>query len=239
MSRSPNITMPAFAARVFARMRCRNCALQLFEGDLIFVGAGRGEDEVAHFSYHVRCPHCETITIVIDTTHTFTTERWWEEIGRWHKQTPPTIGCGNPTAIATAVLGPRPLRRLSISGGYRGDVGPVMLIFRCAAAPFAGVMRLERQNRAILYSHAVTDCIGEMQLPWFGRLPIGSFEFERKTWFKMSPAEIQEIVRDRVFTVIPKPLPTVTTPDKNCRQSESTHLTKSRKTSRRTSRDTG
>jgi phage FluMu protein Com len=195
--------LPRFARDYFRdNARCR-CCTKLFDADVTFVGAGRDEDSSICFSYEAKCSQCKRVNTFIDKTRKFSETNWWEELAVWHEHALEQMGPfdRHPThqKAVRLVLGPPPLQPLFVYSGFRGDVGPVYLSFS------GGVCRLERGVKIRRFE--IGDYANHMKPHGWNRLrrtPEGAqFVYEGVMWTRLTRNEMSEIVRDRVFEVLP------------------------------------
>jgi hypothetical protein len=250
MSYEKPIPLPRFALPMFyTKNPCRFCKTIIREHDLHFAGVGRGKDGNLCFAFEYRCPTCGQFLTVVDTEHPFTQHDWWEEIVERHKAAQhfeyvsyfaskawwdlPKIG---PMKISDEHPGP-----VWIRGGYKGEVGPVILLYEGTKGNLRGAMRLERRHRVSLLSDE--DDVG---LPWmkntaFAQVKDGAtFTIEGRNWIKMSAGEIEEIIREQVFDVLRDPNDPVTTPVVKNRRGHGNALPKkSSNSTRRPPRNSG
>ena len=202
---SNKIKIPRFGRDLQERMKCVMCDHGLTETDITFAGAGRERGGKVCFSYEGTCPKCNKISTVIDYTHPFTQSDWWEELGRWHQQALGEMGPyyrkGMPGSVARLLIGPPPLKIVYIVRGYTGSAGPVMLQGFGFDNKW-GSCRLEANDKV-----RIMDGENEDNLPqdrWMKLANVaegGKFAHAGREWTRLTDAQIQEILRDRVFTV--------------------------------------
>jgi hypothetical protein len=217
----------------------------------------RDQSGIICFGYEFNCSHCKKTTTILDTTRRFSRPDWWNELAAWHNAAPTVKDVVMLAAtarrslpkIGPAIVGPYPLERLWIRGGYKGEVGPVMLVYEGVEENVMfGVLRLEKNNHVSLFDHGDPDCLPRHECQRFAATPDGGvFQLDNKPWVRMSSSEIEEIIRDRVFTMTEldqvEPAKRRKAQSKSTRQSrgsyESAHAPKGGKGSRRASRNAG
>ena len=238
--------LPRFAREWFyaGRTRCERCNQAIFENDVTFVGAGRHKNGKVGFVVTAVCKDCKHATPITESDHVFNEPNWWDEIGRWHRRSLELLGPYEQDrtyqGYAKIIVGPPPLRSYTVFGGYRGDVGPILLwiqafdVFTGLHNNGYGSVRLEREARI----RPLSQMESPENLSWtrwyqFQRYPEGTrFSHGGQEWTKMSRAEIAEVLRDRVFTVVPAEVAILSTSKRPKRGSRAKSLSKATKRQR-------
>jgi len=211
MSQMNPIKLPRFARELlrgseFRNIRCQRCSVSICERHVVAAGVRRdGKDGNLYFSYEAVCGNCGRINTIIDSTQKFTQSTWWEELGQWHEQALREMGPFDRYPYhrdaVRLLVGPTPVKPLFVYVGFKGEVGPVILRHG------GGLVRLERGNQIVkLDPNDYRQHMTRNGWNRFKRTAEGSsFTYEGQTFVRLTRSEMQEIVRDRVFTVMTAP----------------------------------
>lgn len=254
MTRRNNITLPDFAlCMLHGPIRCTKCKAQISEQHVVAAGIRQWQDGTLCFTYDYRCSTCQTEGCVRDTTHLFTRRDWWKQLAEWYdaQSSVPLIdrhADGHQQfhrrlpRIGEMILNNDGLESISIRGGFKGDIGPIVFIYDGGDDNTScGVLRLERNRQVRFCNLDKSYCMSTLELSQFNALADqGSFEIGGHTWIKMSTSDIKDIIADNVFGVLTdaenkdRPVTTATTKKRSAHGS--THPAKSSKRNRRPSR---
>jgi hypothetical protein len=238
--RLPRPVLPTY----YARARCPKHDVGVNEEAILFAGIGRTSSGSLCFAIEWQCLLCRKPHRVLLCDHPFNRPDWWVELVYWHDTAPPPAIANQSARRALPKIGPMVidmagLEGFWIRGGYKGDVGPIMLIYESAQPePVAGVLRLERDSRFSLFHDTDPFCMPRHLIGRFSALADGDpFPLDGQTWTKMSVKEIKEIIRDRVFNVLTEDDVLRSTSRRPRRGAHGTNAPTGRKGTRRPPRD--
>lgn len=195
--------------------RCRRCRHICSQQDLDLIGIRQAKAGRLYLVVDIQCPRCGAINRTADPSHDMAGTDWWKVIGERHDAAITEMGPfdrKNPAGRPQLILKPRPTAEFYITLGIKGEGSQRYFEFRTTAGDM-GTCRLTRSNRAYFYEWngrrfpAATDWLK------ISHNPEGSeFAIRGKFWRRMTRAEIQQIVQDRVFLIVqpksrPKPAP--------------------------------
>lgn len=249
MNKTNKIYLPRSVLRTYyARARCpKHFGVGVNEECLLFAGIGRASDGTLCFSVEWQCIVCRKPHRAQFPDHSFAKLDWWNELAGWHDSAPSVeqqamnhkVARQKLPKIGPMVLSMAGLESVWIRGGYKGDVGPIMLVFEGTEPnSMAGVLRLERNSQVSLFDDSEAFCLPGNQFGRFSAIDDGGmFPLDGQTWIKMSVREIESIIRDRVFDVALEDDELIPTPRPKTRSAHDTHVKKSRKGTRRSPRN--
>lgn len=222
------VQLPQFAQRHFhEHCRCPRCRMKISDEDVVAAGARRAKDGTVCFGYQYECQTCRKLYVVTDRLRAFTRPVWWTELAEWHDR----ARAADLPSIGPMVLDMIELDSIWIRGGYKSQVGPVMLIYSNSKSnAVEGFLRLEPDSSISLFDQEVPHSLPPSDLADFAAAVEGStFELDGLTWTKMSGHEIEKIIHDRVFAVTTDDDPTSHAARKAQRKRRSRHARKVRK----------
>lgn len=205
------IMVPPFVYQTQCPNRCTECGATHSQTSIVAAGVeyDRDNDRTCFF-YKVRC-NCGNIDLVKCTSRLIERPDWWEAIAEWNRQyaaTKPTLGMNYiaPMTGVNLLLRTRGVHKLQIFGGYKGDVGPVILLYRrVGSRPLCtyALLRLEKDDRVLMENVPYSESLPVDRWPWFLSRPAGmQFDHAYKFYTKLSDEEVVAIVQDRVFSPV-------------------------------------
>ncbi len=204
------ILVPPFTYPILSRARCEKCNQSLADSLVIAAGVMQNAQGRACFFAETRCRRCECERRFLFSSRKCQQNEWWIDVSGWVGSDGHSIGQRELSSRVPVLPSTNLLIRtkgriasLGLVGGYRGDTGPVMLIYRGKAGPGRkdhGVLRLGRRDRVCWVDLLSDEAIPVQRWQWFASLAVGArFQHRDHLWTKMSRDELQVVVRDRLF----------------------------------------
>jgi hypothetical protein len=204
------IQLPDFARDLCAQQNCSGCARPLRHADVRAAGIRLSKGGDPFFYFEVRCSNCDTDAMNVVTSRRLSPKHWPRQIAVWLETG------SNPQFLVTLADNPLMLVKsrgdrfcnipIPIHGGYKAtDDGSVVLLVR-QNAPFTHdpyrdcLCLIEPRSRVRSTRLRESECILDEDWPRFLSAPDGhEFAIGKRSWRKLSRAEIDAVVRSRKF----------------------------------------
>jgi len=209
-----SIQLPAFAQAILQRQTCHRCHVSLTSAAVTAAGIRREHYGYLAFFYETICS-CGGQSRTILRSQLIDADNWPQLSASWQWKDaitiatpiehPDLVTARHPRTGLTLLLRAKPLRAIHIHCGYTAEDGPILLMVRwnpLGKRLVDSILRVEERNCIRIAQLPAEEKLPPKMWDWVLELEEGKeFTFADRRWRKMRRAEIEMLIRDRLYRI--------------------------------------